>query len=588
MFHKDTIRLIKNTFNRFFSLLMMVLIGSAFMMGLLSTKLIMKSSVDVFNDENRLHDIQIYSSYGFDDDDIKALVKEENVEYAFPSKQTDILCSINGGTPSVTRVSEAERDVNLLTVTYGRLPEKDNEALILGGNGNDSHYIGKTLTLIDEANDITESFRNTEYTIVGVVKCPEYISKMLGSSNLNNRDLSNVIYIPESNFLQDYYTCIYLTLDNASSYISYTDEYENFVEESVSDIKGFAIEQQEKRKEGVLSDALKELEEGTAEFEEKKAEGEKKLADAKKLLDDSNIKLLFLETTLDTNQATLDASKKEIEKNETLLSINERELNDAIKEIEAQDEAGRSFDEIYSEVQSGYTMYQALKYISESDLPEDSEGEIKALEKQNEELAENVLQYEAELDSLRKELETLPDDSEEKAGIEERIRYYELRVNAANARIAANNAMISQIRASENGSLKETAKEAMKRIDESAGGSIETVYFQLTAVKDGQKKIEEGKAQIESGKAQIEQGEKQLNEGRATLASLRAQYNRGVKEYEDGLYTFTTEIEKAEDELKNAKQKIDELPDASWIFLDRGSHYSSLMYKQSCDQMGSI
>ena len=86
MFQKDTFRLIKSTFNRFFSLFMMVGIGVAFMMGLMSTKIIMKSSVDVFNDEYKLQDMQLVSSYGFGEDDVREIKKQDVVEDVFASK----------------------------------------------------------------------------------------------------------------------------------------------------------------------------------------------------------------------------------------------------------------------------------------------------------------------------------------------------------------------------------------------------------------------------------------------------------------------------------------------------------------------
>ena len=62
MFNKDTVRLIGKSFKRFFSLLMIVLIGSSFMMGLLSTREIMEKSVDRYNDSYSLQDIQLRHS----------------------------------------------------------------------------------------------------------------------------------------------------------------------------------------------------------------------------------------------------------------------------------------------------------------------------------------------------------------------------------------------------------------------------------------------------------------------------------------------------------------------------------------------
>ena len=54
MFRLDTVRLIRKTFNRFFSLFMIVLIGVAFMMGLMSTRTIMEANVEEYDDDMNL------------------------------------------------------------------------------------------------------------------------------------------------------------------------------------------------------------------------------------------------------------------------------------------------------------------------------------------------------------------------------------------------------------------------------------------------------------------------------------------------------------------------------------------------------
>ena len=51
MFKKDTYRLIRKTFKRFFSLVSIVFIGVAFMMGLFSTAPIMRESVERYYDD---------------------------------------------------------------------------------------------------------------------------------------------------------------------------------------------------------------------------------------------------------------------------------------------------------------------------------------------------------------------------------------------------------------------------------------------------------------------------------------------------------------------------------------------------------
>ena len=80
MFHRDTFRLIKKTFRRFFTIFLMVFIGVAFMVGLLSSYSIMEKSVDIYYDEYNFMDVQLYSSYGFDDNDVKAMEEAIGVE----------------------------------------------------------------------------------------------------------------------------------------------------------------------------------------------------------------------------------------------------------------------------------------------------------------------------------------------------------------------------------------------------------------------------------------------------------------------------------------------------------------------------
>ena len=73
MFHKDTFRLIRKTLKRFITIVLIVLIGVAFMVGLMCSSPTMKTSVDAYFDQTNFMDVQLYSSYGFDDRDVKAL-----------------------------------------------------------------------------------------------------------------------------------------------------------------------------------------------------------------------------------------------------------------------------------------------------------------------------------------------------------------------------------------------------------------------------------------------------------------------------------------------------------------------------------
>ena len=181
MFHKDTFRLIKKTANRFLSLLMIVLIGVAFMMGLLSSRPIMEDNVDRYADEYHLHDFQIYSSYGFCSDDIEAIKKNSYVDRVFASKFADVYSESADGTVRVTRVEEIERDVDRYELIDGRMPQKGNEAVILDGGMTKGEFSDiTTLKLFLDDSDISEVLKNDTFKIVGIVKTPSYMAKTLG------------------------------------------------------------------------------------------------------------------------------------------------------------------------------------------------------------------------------------------------------------------------------------------------------------------------------------------------------------------------------------------------------------------------
>ena len=91
---------------------MIVLIGVAFMMGLLSTRAIMETNVDRYDDKYKLQDIQIFSSYGFDDEDVKALAEQEFVDSYFASKMIDVYSEAADGFIPIARLEELDRDMN--------------------------------------------------------------------------------------------------------------------------------------------------------------------------------------------------------------------------------------------------------------------------------------------------------------------------------------------------------------------------------------------------------------------------------------------------------------------------------------------
>ena len=131
---KTAYRLIRTTKGRFFSLTAIVMIGVAFFVGVSASSTVMADSVQVYDDTLNLKDITIYSEYGFDEEDIRAVRDMDGVIAAEGAQFTDAYGS-DGQDSVVTRIHSYRDDaeINRFVLKEGRMPENDREALAEAG-----------------------------------------------------------------------------------------------------------------------------------------------------------------------------------------------------------------------------------------------------------------------------------------------------------------------------------------------------------------------------------------------------------------------------------------------------------------------
>ena len=470
MFRIDTLRLIKKTSKRFLSLVLIVLIGTGFMMGLMSSSTILRNSMDIYNDKYNLQDIQLYSNYGFCFEDYLKIKNTEGVKDVFASRFVDVYAKGDNENEIVARVEEISRSVNKYELIEGRMPNNDKECLMIVTSLNKSSYqIGEKIKIyLDSKEELEESLKNDEFTIVGFAKSPAYTSKMLGTSTLKSADLSASILINNDNFVSKQYKTIYLTLENADKEISYTKAYDDVVSNLKENLEETAFNQQSYYRDIVVEKANKELEENKIKFEKEKADGQKKLDDAKRELDDGHIELVSYKTQINSLNTAINSISATIKSYQDTLDSKKEEL-------------GISDEQIRNEINS-------LDNID----------------------SEKILTYlGAGLDSI----------------INSSDNIYELAI--------------------------------LQKVIDEANDTLNTYRNKVASLN-----------------YQIKVGEKQ--------------YEEGLEEYNEALVKFNEEIEKAEAEIKKAEQTIADLPSASWMILDRDSHYSSYMFKATIKQMSAI
>ncbi|MBQ0036559.1 MAG: FtsX-like permease family protein [Firmicutes bacterium] len=558
MFEKDTLRLIKKSFNRFLSLLMIVFISSAFMMGLMSNPTLMRKSVDKYNDDYNLQDIQLYSTYGFCDDDVEALKKAEGIALVEPSKQVDVYCESQDGKVYVARVLEADPVINQFELTDGRLPSNNLECLVIGDIFTDLN-IGKKLHLFlnDSDSDVKDYLKNVDFKIVGNVKTPAYLCKSFSSSNLDNKDLDIVIYVPRNNFVFDYYTTILLTLDGSKELISYTNNYKDFIDDNVLCVDNVASKQQDFLKDKILKEYEEELDKGRQELIEAQNEGLAKLEDAKRQIDDANIKIVAGEMEIENYKGIINSVKSEAE--DTQDSLEKRKKTNDILIDNIETEFGDNFESISTKLAKDYSSYVTNKATIE-------------LAKTN---LENLKK---ERNSKREELKELTPGSKEYYELQKQILVLDGQI--VSAELLFDSGYYKNIE-DENVEIDNYYKSFGYDDVEDAFASINSISAENLAVDAAIKALEKSYDYIEDIQKQIDDKASELEDG-------KREYQKGLEEYNLAVKEFNTKIEKANAEIKKSEQKLADLPEASWIVTDRDSHFSSYMYDASCSQMQAI
>lgn len=594
MILKYTFRLIKSTFNRFIAILAIVFIGVSFMMGLRSNYNIMQNSVEKYADDNKLYDIQIYSNFGFDKNDVKAIQNLDYVEDVYASKTRDVYTKVDNELGAVTRVLEIESNLNLIELKEGRMPTDEKECIIIPGYSSNIS-LGDTFSLYLEDEEIENTLKNTTFTVVGYAKSVENMTETFTVSNLNSKELNNIIYIPNSNFVSEYYTCLYISLNEARDLFSFSDEYNKLLDEKEDLLIDFSSTQSQELKNKILTEANQKLDEAKAELEENRIKYQKELNDAKAKLDKAKIELDNAkkeiedgEIQIPLNEKKLEDAKRQLEEGKVTLAQKEAELNAAISQIES---SGMSMDQLNSTVTNIYKQYTQ------------TESEIQNLTAQREQAQANLNAYQeiinasgcsSSAECRYKKQRYNPDTEEgqaEIAKLDEAIMAFDYvkehsnEVDSIDREISLRQVALNTIDAT----MQQT-------IGKNTVDGYQYVTSSIATIKSGQAQINQGKAdlvnaqnQITNGYAELEAGKKKLENGKIEYQNGLVEYNKGVVEYEDGLKEFEHEMQEAQDQIDDAEEQLASLQEVEWTILKRyDTNYSFYLYKNTCEQMKSI
>ena len=575
--YKDFIREIRKSLNRFISILCIVAIGTAFFVGLKSSAPDLGYTMDHYFDQYNIMDLEVFSTLGLTDEDIKIIKNMEEVDQVQPAYFTDAITNFNG-TELVVRLhsmpqgylDDPKKFMNQLNVVEGRLPKADGEIVIEQGlNVDFGIEIGETLNFESGLEKpLTDGvLHRTAFRVVGKVTTPYYLTTDKGSSQINGKSLTLYGYIPETAFdYGDIYTEALIKLKGTKDVNAFTKSYKKIVDKASIELDNIGVDQSKIRVENLKKDAYKELDKAQKEYDKQLASFKNQVNEAEQKLEQARNDIAAGEKQLAVEQ---EKYKIEIKHAKEEIKDGEEELADAKIQLDQGQAAVDQGQLIYNNALAEYqaAMAQNQKYF---EMLQTLESRMAVLDQQMQEVG-------AKLEAAEND----PNASEEtKQMYRELYENYKALYNVTSAQYQE----IKNLNASLNkmiGTIEQTLATSEKELADAR-----------RQLADAQRQYNEGVAQLNAAKARLSTAQSQAEAG---FAAAQQQIDDGKKQYEEGTAQLETnkregqqKLDDAKIQLVEAKHQIELMENAEWIVLDRSMNYGFASYQNTVDRMDAL
>ncbi len=520
----DSLRSIKRTISRFISMVIIVAMGCGLFCGLNAVGPDMLDTANNYYDKYNLMDLRLQSYLGLYEADLEAVRKIEGVKAVQGAKFVDgyvQTMSEEGEYEGIVDIDGSELTIrvlgvdlgmavdfqngidnpnyiNRLKLVEGRYAERDNECVVTcsGLTTPEQFKIGETIKVVGDDEEITYSLKNNEFTIVGIVQTPYWVSYERGVTTAGSGKLGDFVYVSNDAFTDkiNYYSEAYITLEGADEFEAYTDEYDEFVEAKMLEIA--------EKSEALAALRRSELKIGLAE----------KLTDAQKKIDDAEA---AVGTKLEDGKAKLEELYELERDGERLLA-------------EAQAQMDEEYSKVQSQLQNGSDEYLAAVNEYNANVQTLSAKQIEFSNKTTEYNSKNL-----ELNDAKNQLDEA----------KTQLTIAETEIRVTEALVTSTKTTLETLRENQNVSQGDLDLDAM-------ADRLEETNPQLAATL---KSLSNFTAQGMAADAIVEV-EQLLDQYNSELAVAKQQKDTGQKEY-DQKYAEWSEADK---KLRNAKKQLDQ------------------------------
>lgn len=523
---KNRRREILSTLGRYLAILAIIALGVGFFAGLKVTKGAMVHTGDEYVRSSNMYDFRLSSTLGLTDDDVAYFAALPGVEYAQGAVSADFFASFENGKELALGAHSITDQLNILSLTAGRMPKKSNECLAdaLSFSKED---IGKVLTVSDSNDpDTLDTFKYKQYTIVGLANSVTYLNRDRGTTKLAGGTLFGFLYIPACGFSTDYYTEAYLTLKE--KYPLFSDGYDTAISSARPEIESALQTRADVRFNQIVDDANADLADAQAEYDASLADYESQKADAQTEFADAETQLADAKRQIDDSQADLSESKNQVADAQSEYETGLVSYHDSLAAFNiAKGDAAARLATAQSEIDTNRAAAQsAMQQIEASGI------------------LEQYTQLQNTIAALKAQI-AITDPADPSYAV-------------LTAQLAQAQASFEQIEQSgviqQYQSLKESLSQldtAQQKLDvqkQQANEKSTATWWQLAQAKD----------RLDTSLQQIEETQAQINEGERALADAQAEYDRNLKDYNAQKAESDQKLADAERDLADAKKEIDD------------------------------
>ena len=516
IYSKDIVRTIRGNLRRFLAIAVITILGVAMFSGLEAACEDLRRSGDRFFDSQKLFDLQIMSTLGLTEEDVKVLSAVQDVEEAEGVWQETADVRVGDSTVPVT-LRGLSSGFNLPYLLDGRMPEQADEAVVTQKFLDDSGAaVGDVFRVrVTEENGGSEekpeagldfeedesALLYSEFHIVGAVTDALEVNNTASGavsyrSASTNRD---TIYVLPEAFDSELFAVIYLRLAGTENELCYENTYTSRVAEVKTFIEEQIMEDREKARHAeITSEAMEKIDEAEEDVREELADARKELEEGEQTLKE---KLKEAEEELQDGEEQLEAGKKQLEEGEAVL--NQKEQEASIQMASAQQQLAGTRQQLEN-------ADAELKQKETEALPQLQEAEEKIASGRTE-LDEQEQAVMAQISGGREEIAA--GRSQIEAGLAE--------IGAGLEQIAAARAEAEAAAAEVSAGLDQ-AEAALRQIQEAAAQAVPAPAEQYT-VPDEQEAPQEGAPAASDGQTAVPDVQPAVPDEQMTAAIAAAQ-----------------------------------------------------------------